>query len=91
MPQTAQVLRNGELSCVDVTDLVVGDIVNVEFGNRIPADIRITETQGLKVDNSSLTGESEPLPRQALYTCLNFPYYIGENIFYSQQISAVHS
>ncbi|OXA59215.1 Sodium/potassium-transporting ATPase subunit alpha [Folsomia candida] len=77
VPQTAQVLRNGELSCVDVTDLVVGDIVNVEFGNRIPADIRITETQGLKVDNSSLTGESEPLPRQALYTCLNFPYYIG--------------
>jgi sodium/potassium-transporting ATPase subunit alpha len=63
VPQTAQVLRNAEITSVDVTDLVVGDIVDVQFGDRVPADIRITENQGLKVDNSSLTGESEPLPR----------------------------
>ncbi|CAG7834151.1 unnamed protein product [Allacma fusca] len=43
-----------------LADLVVGDIVDVKFGDRIPADIRIIESSGFKVDNSSLTGESDP-------------------------------
>jgi sodium/potassium-transporting ATPase subunit alpha len=38
--------------------LVPGDLVVLEFGKRIPADVRITESQEMKVDNSSLTGES---------------------------------
>lgn len=42
VPQTAQVLRNGDVTTIDVTDLVVGDIVDVQFGDRIPADIRLT-------------------------------------------------
>ena len=43
--------------------MVVGDVVIVELGKRIPADIRIIESYGMKVDNSSLTGESLLLPR----------------------------
>lgn len=39
-------------------DLVPGDVVIIEFGKRIPADVRITESNEMKVDNSSLTGES---------------------------------
>jgi sodium/potassium-transporting ATPase subunit alpha len=46
-------------------ELVVGDIVDVKGGDRIPADIRIIGGHGLKVDNSSLTGESEPQSRNA--------------------------
>ena len=42
---------------------MVGDVVIVELGKRIPADIRIIESYGMKVDNSSLTGESLLLPR----------------------------
>jgi len=43
---------------VQAIDLVPGDIVIIEFGKRIPADLRILESNGMKVDNSSLTGES---------------------------------
>lgn len=48
--------------------LVLGDLVEVKSGDRIPADIRIISAQGLKVDNSSLTGESEPQPRNTEFT-----------------------
>jgi sodium/potassium-transporting ATPase subunit alpha len=43
--------------------LVVGDIVEIKGGDRIPADVRIIQGMGFKVDNSSLTGESEPQSR----------------------------
>lgn len=53
---------------VRAEDLVVGDVVDVKFGDRIPADIRIFESRGFKVDNSSLTGESEPQSRGIEFT-----------------------
>jgi sodium/potassium-transporting ATPase subunit alpha len=43
--------------------LVVGDVVKIELGKKIPADLRIVDSQGMKVDNSSLTGETELLAR----------------------------
>jgi len=63
VPQYALCLRDGEKQTIKAEELTLGDIVEVKFGDRIPADIRILESRGLKVDNSSLTGESEPLPR----------------------------
>lgn len=45
--------------------IVAGDLVEVNSGDRIPADIRILQCRQLKVDNSSLTGESEPQSRSA--------------------------
>ena len=48
---------------VESEQLVVGDIVEVKGGDKIPADVRIVAANGLKVDNSSLTGESEPQSR----------------------------
>ncbi|XP_014477897.1 PREDICTED: sodium/potassium-transporting ATPase subunit alpha-like [Dinoponera quadriceps] len=65
LPQRAKVLRDGERKELLVTELVVGDIVLLETGDRVSADIRILECQGLKVDNASLTGESIPLIRTA--------------------------
>lgn len=43
--------------------MVPGDVVVIEFGKKIPADIRILESNEMKVDNSSLTGESVLLLR----------------------------
>lgn len=63
VPQYAQVIRDGAPSPVNVTDLAVGDVVELKYGDRIPADIRLIQSQGLKVDNSCLTGESEPQSR----------------------------
>lgn len=53
---------------VRAEDIVLGDVVDVKFGDRIPADIRIIECRGFKVDNSSLTGESEPQSRGIDFT-----------------------
>lgn len=66
--QFATVIRQGEKLTLRAEDIVVGDVVEVKFGDRIPADIRIIESRGFKVDNSSLTGESEPQSRSIEYT-----------------------
>ena len=60
VPQYALCLREGEKINIKAEELTVGDIVEVKYGDRIPADIRIIEARGFKVDNSSLTGESDP-------------------------------
>ncbi|XP_069976692.1 sodium/potassium-transporting ATPase subunit alpha isoform X5 [Penaeus vannamei] len=71
VPQYAIVLRDGEKQNVQAEELCIGDIVEVKFGDRIPADIRVIESRGFKVDNSSLTGESEPQSRSPEYTSEN--------------------
>lgn len=55
---TARVLREGRTTDIDACDLVPGDVVVLEAGNIIPADIRFIETHQIKVDESTLTGES---------------------------------
>lgn len=66
--QYACVLREGKRITIKVDEVVVGDIVEVKFGDRMPADIRVIEARQFKVDNSSLTGESEPQPRGPDFT-----------------------
>jgi sodium/potassium-transporting ATPase subunit alpha len=68
IPQYALVIRNGEKLNVHAEELVLGDLIEVKFGDRVPADIRVTYANGFKVDNSSLTGESEPQTRTAEFT-----------------------
>ena len=63
VPQYALALREGDKVSVKAEELVLGDVIEVKFGDRIPADIRVVESKGFKVDNSSLTGESEPQVR----------------------------
>jgi len=63
VPQEAHVMRGGERYTINAEQVVVGDIIFVKGGDRIPADIRVIEARGFKVDNSSLTGESEPQSR----------------------------
>ncbi|XP_039729031.1 potassium-transporting ATPase alpha chain 2 [Pteropus medius] len=63
IPQQALVIRDSEKKVIPAEQLVVGDIVEIKGGDQIPADIRLLSAQGCKVDNSSLTGESEPQPR----------------------------
>lgn len=68
VPQYAVVVRSGEKLNVRAEELVVGDMVDVKFGDRIPADIRVVAAHSFKVDNSSLTGESEPQSRSSDFT-----------------------
>ncbi|HEY6289181.1 MAG TPA: HAD-IC family P-type ATPase, partial [Nitrospiraceae bacterium] len=61
----AQVMRGGHQITVASRELVPGDIVLVEAGNYIPADMRLVESVNLKVEEASLTGESVPVDKVA--------------------------
>ncbi len=61
---TAKTRRNGELVDLAMDELVPGDIVNIEAGDLVPADSRILSAATLEIDESALTGESVPTPKQ---------------------------
>jgi magnesium-transporting ATPase (P-type) len=60
----ATVLRDGEAREVGAEELVPGDVVWLESGNRVPADLRLSSANGLAVDESLLTGESYPVTKE---------------------------
>ena len=60
LPQQAQVMREGKVTHVPVDQLVPGDIVHLEQGDKIPADCRLIEAFGARVNNAVVTGESAP-------------------------------
>ncbi len=61
----AQVIRDGHQITVPSRELVLGDIVLLEAGNYVPADMRLVESVNLKVEEASLTGESVPVDKKA--------------------------
>ncbi len=78
----AVVLREGERVKISAEDLVQGDIVLLEAGNMVPADLRLIETNGICVEESTLTGESVPVEKDAGHmaedaggnSCMNMAY-----------------
>ncbi len=65
-PQTI-VIREGIRREIPAAELVVGDLVDLEAGVQIPADIRLTRSADLQVEESALTGESVPVEKDALF------------------------
>lgn len=63
MPEYSKVVRDGELKKILVKELVPGDVIVLEEGDRVPADARLIEAFDLWTNNVPLTGESEPQPR----------------------------
>jgi len=59
----ATVIRAGVTSHLDSTDLVPGDVVLLDAGDRVPADLRLVRMSSLRVDESALTGESVPVEK----------------------------
>ena len=62
-PQISKVLRSSKVQEVDANELVPGDIIILEAGNYVPADCRLIESFNLKIEESSLTGETEPVEK----------------------------
>ena len=62
IPPRAVVIREGQEKEINAKTIVTGDLVKVKGGDNVPADLRLIETHGdMKVNNASLTGESEDL------------------------------
>jgi len=64
-PTQVAVVRDSLRKKVSVYDLVVGDVVLLAVGDQIPADGLLSSGQGLMVDESTMTGESEPIRKDA--------------------------
>ncbi len=60
----ALVLREGERKSIPATELVPGDVVLLESGDRVPADLRVLSARNLRIEEAALTGESEPVSKQ---------------------------
>ncbi|GMG22006.1 unnamed protein product [Ambrosiozyma monospora] len=63
VPEMAHLTRNGATETVMASALVPGDLVHFAVGDRIPADVRLTESVHLSIDESNLTGETNPVSK----------------------------
>jgi sodium/potassium-transporting ATPase subunit alpha len=79
IPPEATVVRGGQMQTIKASQIVRGDIIKVKGGDKIPADIVLIETNEMKVNNASLTGESEDL--------LRLPEEKTQNIFESPNVA----
>jgi len=81
LPLQATVLRDGRPRRVDVVELVPGDVVMLEEGERVPADVRLVDG-AVEVDMSTLTGESAPLLRSAELVDVGVPRLQARDLVY---------
>jgi Ca2+-transporting ATPase len=84
---TSRVVRDGKTLIIPSSEIVIGDIVYIEDGSIVPADIRLIESSNLKIQEASLTGESVPVEKDAkqLYN-QKIPLGDRKNMCYSSSI-----
>ena len=82
----ATVIRNGRRYIIDAKDVVVGDIIEFEAGDLIPADARLLKVNNLKVDESSLTGESNTINKKVMDLESSTPLAERINMVYSTSV-----
>ncbi|OPX84110.1 MAG: Calcium-transporting ATPase 1 [Pelotomaculum sp. PtaB.Bin104] len=93
---TAKVRRNGKVQRIPSADLVLGDIVLLEQGDGVPADLRLIEAHGLEIEESALTGEPYPVSKKAdlitdcvpLLDCNNLAF-MGTNVTRGRAVGLV--
>jgi Ca2+-transporting ATPase len=66
VPESATVRRDGRVAHVPAAEVVPGDIVLLQSGDRVPADLRLLSVKNLQIDESALTGEAVPVAKQVL-------------------------
>lgn len=86
VPFHAMVLREGVRQQVDAHGLVPGDIVFLQPGDKVPADLRLIQVKGLQVDESSLTGESVPSEKSTMSLVPETPLADRSNLAYASTL-----
>ncbi len=81
----ALVRQNGVITEIEAADLIPGDVVCLEAGRQVPADLELTEAVNLKIEESALTGESVPVSKDVrkekkAYMSTNVTYGRGEGV-----------
>lgn len=84
--KTAVVKRDGEIRKISSEELTIDDIVILEEGSKVPADLRLVEVNDLSCDESSLTGESEAIKKE-----VNDKVYMDSNIIKGNAIGIVEN
>ncbi len=82
----ANVLRDGEKQRVNAQQLVPGDIVLLQSGDKVPADIRLLQSRELQIDESALTGESVPVQKEVGKLDAKTPLADRTNMLYSSSL-----
>ena len=77
------VIRNGIKSSIDVKNIVVGDIIELEAGDYVSADARIIKSEGLEVNESTLTGESKSIKKDSTIIKEEKELYERKNMVYA--------
>lgn len=90
------VIRNNKHKVINSEDIVIGDIVILESGTKVPADLRLIETQNLTIDESLLTGESLPrektsdlIKNETILNDRNNMAYIGSSVLRGRGMGVV--
>lgn len=84
---TSTVIRNGQAKVIENEGLVVGDIVEITAGNKVPADLRLVEDESLSVDESTLTGESLPVSKNTKIYPLDTSLPDRKNMLYASTLA----
>ncbi|WP_455378665.1 cation-translocating P-type ATPase [Petrachloros mirabilis] len=90
LPEKAWVTREGQAIQLARSDIVPGDVLILEEGERIPADARLIEAAGMRVDNSALTGESKPKRRTSVPAENGHPPEIPNLVFAGTTVLSGH-
>lgn len=77
---TATVIRDGEKTVIPSDELVVGDVVLLEAGQQVPADLKLIETVNLKIDEKALTGESVSIEKDKNFVPKDEKISIGDRL-----------
>ncbi|MDO8057268.1 cation-translocating P-type ATPase [Candidatus Phytoplasma gossypii] len=83
IPKQIQVYRDNKIEILDTQQLTIGDLIFLEMGSIIPADVRLIEANNFFVDNSTLSGETIPLNRNAVENDQNDNIFEIPNLVYA--------
>ena len=86
LDQKFNLIRNEQCEQVQLKDIVVGDICQIKYGDLLPADGVVIQSNDLKTDESSLTGESELIPKSVQRN----PFLLSGNTFDRVSVSHLH-